>query len=254
MTQAKLLIVNADDFGLSPGVNAGIIQAYEQGIVTSASLMVRGAALTSAVEYARRHPNLSVGLHIDLGEWSYREGQWVERYTVVPLADADRVRSEIYRQLQIFRSHMLCDPTHIDSHQHVHRDRPALRIALEVAETLGVPLRHQNSSVRYCGHFYGQPLHGTSSPEAVSASALEGIIRSIQPGITELACHPGSDEGLASDYARERAWETAALCAPQVQSALESATVLLRSFASEDVRSQLKGLSQTEAVERPVPL
>lgn len=50
---AVTMIVNADDFGLSPGVNRGIIQAHEHGIVTSASLMVRRAAAYQAAQYAR---------------------------------------------------------------------------------------------------------------------------------------------------------------------------------------------------------
>src|SRR5436190_3388019 len=68
-----ILIVNADDFGMTPGVNRGIISAHESGIVTSTSLMVRGAAAAEAVELAREHPQLSVGLHVDLCEWVYRD-------------------------------------------------------------------------------------------------------------------------------------------------------------------------------------
>jgi hypothetical protein len=61
------LIVNADDFGLSGGVNAGIMAAHEHGIVTSASLMVRWPA----ARYAAGHPRMSLGLHLDLGEWAF---------------------------------------------------------------------------------------------------------------------------------------------------------------------------------------
>ena len=65
----RAVIVNADDFGLSAGVNRGIAAAFEGGIVTSASLMVRPDAAAEAASYARLHPVLGVGLHIDLGEW-----------------------------------------------------------------------------------------------------------------------------------------------------------------------------------------
>src|SRR5687767_10207836 len=67
VTPKRYLIVNADDFGLSPGVNAGIVAAHENGIVTSASLMVRKLAAAEAADYGRRHPKFSVGLHVDLG-------------------------------------------------------------------------------------------------------------------------------------------------------------------------------------------
>jgi len=87
MDMTKYLIVNADDFGQSPGVNRGIIEAHEQGIVTSASLMTRWLAAGEAALYAQEHPKLSVGLHLDLGEWAYRAGSWEPLYTVVPLDD-----------------------------------------------------------------------------------------------------------------------------------------------------------------------
>ena len=81
----RQLIVNADDFGQSRGVNRGIITAHRDGIVTSASLMVRWPAVADAAAYARRHSNLSVGLHIDLGEQIMRGGEWVPLYSVVPV-------------------------------------------------------------------------------------------------------------------------------------------------------------------------
>src|ERR1700722_19032593 len=58
----RYVIVNADDFGQSRGINQGIIQAHEQGIVTSASLMVRWAGAAEAAAYGRAHPNFSLGL------------------------------------------------------------------------------------------------------------------------------------------------------------------------------------------------
>src|SRR5207249_7492687 len=87
MIAQRYLIVNADDFGLSPGVNRGIIKAHDQGIVTSASLMVRMPAAAEAAAYAREHPSLSVGLHCDLGEWTYRDRKWEPVYEVAPLDD-----------------------------------------------------------------------------------------------------------------------------------------------------------------------
>jgi hopanoid biosynthesis associated protein HpnK len=67
-TTDRLLIVNGDDFGLSPGINRAIIEAHTAGIVTSASLMATGEAFEEAVMAAREHPELSVGLHLALIE------------------------------------------------------------------------------------------------------------------------------------------------------------------------------------------
>src|SRR5437870_11469633 len=120
MSGRRYLIVNADDFGQSPGVNRGIIEAHEHGIVTSTSLMVRWPAAAEAVEYVRKRPGFSLGLHIDLGEWVYRDENWTPLYQVVPLDDVAAVKEEISRQLAAFRNLAGRDPTHIDSHQHVH--------------------------------------------------------------------------------------------------------------------------------------
>lgn len=62
----KELIINADDFGLSAGANRGIIKAWQQGILTSTSLMVGGAAFEEAVRLAGENPGLQVGLHLTL--------------------------------------------------------------------------------------------------------------------------------------------------------------------------------------------
>ena len=77
----RSVIVNADDFGFSPGVSRGIVAAHERGIVTSASLMVRWPAAA----YGRAHPALSVGLHVDLGQDAHRDGRQVTLYRVIPL-------------------------------------------------------------------------------------------------------------------------------------------------------------------------
>src|ERR1041384_4752267 len=116
MLAEKYLIVNADDFGQSPGVNRGIIEAHERGIVTSASLMTRWLAAGEAALYAKQHPELSVGLHFDLGEWRYQAGDWVSVYSVAPLEDKVAVERELFRQLEVFRCLLGRDPTHINSH------------------------------------------------------------------------------------------------------------------------------------------
>src|SRR4051812_20546080 len=84
----RRLIVNADDFGRTAEINAGVIKAFEDGIVTSATLMVRYLDSAAAAGYAADHPALSLGLHLDLGEWQYVEDEWRLRYQVVDTDDA----------------------------------------------------------------------------------------------------------------------------------------------------------------------
>ena len=103
MKKQRYLIVNADDFGQSAGINKGIIETHQQGVVTSTSLMVRWPAALEATDYCRQNPNLSVGLHIDLSEWAYRNQTWVPLYQVVPPNDFLAQKAEISRQLAMFR-------------------------------------------------------------------------------------------------------------------------------------------------------
>ncbi len=217
------LIVNADDFGRSAGTNDGIIRAHEHGIVTSASLMVRWPAAEAAAAYARRHPGLTVGLHLDLAEWTYRDDQWVLVYENTP---ADR---EIETQLALFQKLLGRDPTHLDSHQHVHREEPIASLLTAHARRLGVPLR-ERSDITYCGAFYGQSGTGSPCAEAIAVDALVAVIEALPEGVTELGCHPGLDAELDSSYRVERLKEVETLCDPRVRAALTRAKVTLRGF------------------------
>jgi predicted glycoside hydrolase/deacetylase ChbG (UPF0249 family) len=230
MYGARHLIVNADDFGLSPGVNRGIIEAHERGIVTSASLMVRWPGAGEAAAYGRGRPRLSLGLHVDLGEWAYRGETWVRLYEVVPADDRAAVEREVVGQLDCFRGLVGRDPTHLDSHQHVHREEPVTSILVALAGRLGVPLRHYSTAVRYCGDFYGQAAKGWPYPEGITVEGLLRLLAEIPPGVTEMGCHPGYAEGLDSMYAGERAEEVRTLCDPRVRGALSAGQVRLVSF------------------------
>lgn len=230
MATQRYLIVNADDFGLSSGVNRGIIEAHKHGIVTSTSLMVRWPAAAEAAAYSREHTGLSFGLHVDLGEWAYRDGTWVALYEVVPVDDITAVRDEVSRQLATFRRYLGTDPTHIDSHQHVHRGDPVRSALVEVSHKLGVPLRHCCPEVRYCGDFYGQTAEGSPLPDFISINRIIKILEALPPGITELACHPGYGANLDTMYRSERDQEVEVLCHPQVWETIVTLGIELRSF------------------------
>jgi predicted glycoside hydrolase/deacetylase ChbG (UPF0249 family) len=230
VTTKAYLIVNADDFGLSPGVNNGVLRAHEEGIVTSTSLMVRRPAAAEAAELGRLHPNLGIGLHVDLGEWRYISGEWLPVYEVVPLSDPAAVAQEARRQLSVFRRLVGDDPTHVDSHQHVHRKEPARSALIDVAQEIGVPLRQHSPEVRYCGDFYGQTAEGDPWPDAITLEGLIRIIEALSAGFTELACHPGDDVDLDSVYRSERAREVEVLCHPKIREAVGARGIQLCSF------------------------
>jgi predicted glycoside hydrolase/deacetylase ChbG (UPF0249 family) len=225
--------VNADDFGYSPGINRGILAAHERGIVTSTSVMVRWPAAAEAAAAAGDHPRLGLGLHVDLGEWVFRDGDWVPLYTV--LADADlqspaAVEAEVGRQVDAFRRLTGRGPTHLDSHQHAHRSEPLRSVLIAAGARLGVPVRHEDPRVRYCGEFYGQAIRGEPYPQGITPESLAGILSAVPPGVTELACHPGLGLDHASPYGPERQAEVEALCHPLVWAAANAAKVRFISF------------------------
>ena len=225
----RTLVVNADDLGASAGVNRGIAEAHTHGIVTSASLMVRGAAATEAAALGREHPALSIGLHIDLGEWSFEDGDWRLVDRVVDADDAVAVRAEVERQLRAFRHLTRMDPTHLDSHQHAHLSPPAAAIVDAAGARLGVPVRRRGAIV-YRGEFYGQTSRGEPRHEAVAVDALVALLATIGPGVSELCCHPGYAASLRSAYVQERELELRALCDARVAGAIVSEGIALRSF------------------------
>lgn len=233
----KVLIVNADDFGRTAAINRGVLQAYDHGIVTSASLMVRGACAVEAVAEARQRPALGLGLHLDLGEWLYRDGAWEQLYAVTKLDDKDAIEAELERQVARFFELVDRAPTHLDSHQHIHLQEPVRAVATALAARLAVPLRRSSGGVAYCGDFYGQDGHGQAYPGAITPGALIRIIRGLSDGVTELICHPGIGERRSS-YGIERDAETATLCAPEVRRAAVDAGIQLRSFADLRPRAE----------------
>ena len=224
------LIVNADDFGWTSGINAGVVEAHTRGVVTSATLMVCKPAAEEAADLARAHPMLSLGLHVDLAHWSYGDGEWAADYERVDVEDAGAVQAEIDRQLALFRSLVGRPPTHLDGHQHVQRSEPARSVLREVADDLGVPLR-THSPIGYCGSFFGQDRRGEPYPEALRVDALLDLVAGLPPGWHELGCHPGLHDDAPDGYRTERALETTVLCDPALRAGLDRRGVRLRSFA-----------------------
>ncbi len=151
----RRLIVSADDFGLSPGVNAGIIQAHREGILTNASLMVNGAACAEAVELARRTPTLAVGLHLALlqghATTTARESPGLVnaagmfgnnavlggmRYFFTP-GIRTQIEREIRAQLQKFLGTGV-PLSHVDGHVNIHMHPSVLAILLRLAPDYGI--------------------------------------------------------------------------------------------------------------------
>jgi hypothetical protein len=225
--------------------------------------MVRWAAAAEAADAARSHPALGVGLHLDLGEWVCCNGEWSAAYEVVALDDREGLAEEVGAQLDMFRRLMGCDPTHLDSHQHVHLQRPLRGILARLAADLNVPLRSCAPHIPHCGSFYGQTVGGEPLPDLISVAGLLGILEDLPPGACELSCHPadlpardpampsGAGRGCGDDfgsvYHAERAIELETLCHPAVRAALEPMAIRLCTFR------ELRSATVLPGTPRPSP-
>jgi len=151
----RRLIVNADDFGLSPSVNAAVVRAHRDGILTSASLMVNEPGCQEAVKLARENPKLGVGLHLTLlmghsalppekipglvnaqSEFSSSPvGVGMKYFFDEDLRE--QLRAEIHAQFDKFRgTGLMLD--HVNGHLHLHLHPVVFRILMEDAEQLGI--------------------------------------------------------------------------------------------------------------------
>jgi len=164
----KNLIVNADDWGWSDGVNRGIAEAHRNGIVTSASVLANGTAFLAALELARAMPGIGVGVHLNLSDGAPA----AEPETVTSLLNEDgafaggpeglllrmarrsvelsEVEREWDAQITLVREAGIA-PTHLDGHKHVHMLPGLFEIALRLAKRHGIAairVAHEESSLR----------------------------------------------------------------------------------------------------------
>lgn len=230
----RRLIVGGDDFGLTPGVNQGILRAHHEGILTSTSLMVTMPAWAEAVELARATPSLAVGLHLTLTagrplagaapSLTGADGRFLRLPALAESADLAEVEREVWAQVERFRATGL-RLTHIDSHHHVHIQVPAVRTAvLKVAAELGVPVR--SVACPFEMRFYGA---GNVTP-----AALIELLGALPEGAVDLMTHPGIVDGPLreiSSYAAERATELETLTCPAVREAIALYGIELITYA-----------------------
>jgi hopanoid biosynthesis associated protein HpnK len=242
MTVERSLVVNADDLGLTVGVNDGIFDAHDHGILTSASLFASAPATSDAIRRARSRPSLGVGVHLALVDGTptlppSRVPTLVEdderfRRSWKPFIVAclsgrvslAEVELELAAQIERLRSAGMT-LTHLDAHKHVHAYPPVFDIVARLAGRFGIPVvrvpYERSAPIGADGDSRGtrrlQALlnaalgpwarrdyrtaasHDLRTPHFVgrlhtgilTADALTGLVRALQPGVTELMVHPG---------------------------------------------------------------
>ncbi len=153
--RVRRLIVNADDLGLTEGVNRGILAAHEQGIVTSSTLMAVGSAFYDAVRITSTAPRLGVGCHVVLtdgsallsptdiptvanssGEFERSFGRFVARALMGGIRPAE-LQAEATAQIRKLQSAGIT-VSHIDTHKHTHLFPRVLSPVLQAARACGI--------------------------------------------------------------------------------------------------------------------
>ncbi|HKD01159.1 MAG TPA: ChbG/HpnK family deacetylase [Terriglobales bacterium] len=165
--RVRRLIVNADDFGLTSGVNRAILEAHQSGVVTSATLMANAAAFPQAIELARSAPELGLGCHVVLvdgaplsnasqvssllhnGNAQFHES--LARFAVLALRkrlDAEQIEREVTAQIRKIQSAGIT-VSHLDTHKHTHMFPSVLKPILRAAQKCGIAaIRNPFETVR----------------------------------------------------------------------------------------------------------
>lgn len=267
MSSTKQLVVNADDFGFTPDVNAGIVEAHRKGILTATTLMANGDAFDDAVRLARETPTLDIGCHLVLvGGRSLLEPHRPLPPSVPDLLAALalgrlRVYDELSAQVRRIREAGI-SPTHLDTHKHTHLAPPVLHAVARISEEFGirwvrrpfdfplialrggVPLGKRLTSdalrlVRLRFHRVLQRHHcrttdhfaGFQITGRFRTAELVQLLHELPAGLTEFMCHPGYlRDGLRRAQTRlkeSREEELAALTAPETRRTVEDLGIAL---------------------------
>ena len=185
----KRIIINADDFGLCEGVNKAVVQAHENGVLSSATIMANMPASADAVEAAKKMPDLGVGVHLNLFEGRALsketcveqlvdgEGRFAFSPTKLSLFSVaghkirNAVRAELAAQIQWVLDNGL-KPTHLDSHKHIHCFPAMFPLVCNLARRFGI------GAVRWC--FEPRALSSAPWPmSGESARRKAGLIRAM---------------------------------------------------------------------------
>lgn len=197
------LIVNADDFGLSRGVNFGIIDSYLNGIVNSTTMMMNMPGTQHALQLAKEHPGLRVGVHLVLTSGQpllenvrtlvNEEGRFkTQAQIMASVSDLSQVEIEREWSAQIER--FLASglkPTHLDSHHHVHTRKEFEHVVRRLSSKYKLPVRRNGySSIHGVETFSDVSLFDFYG-EGVCSAYFANLVSRFEDGtMIEVMCHP----------------------------------------------------------------
>lgn len=246
----KHLWLNADDFGLTPAVTRGICDAMVDGVVaTSTAMVCRSDAAASVREYAPRVPG-RIGLHLQLTDGTPRSdparvpsllgrgGRFPRKRRLMQAVDAAEVRLEWDAQLAALRS-MGVEPSHVDSHHHVHGVPGVFEVYVAFARDHGLPARGgsprhlrllREAGVATTDAFTPGFWKDTVGVQGLIDVAVDAARHVPEDGCIEMMSHPGRiDDALRerSHYVEDRERELAVLCSGELHERLLALGILL---------------------------
>ena len=267
MTNVKFLVVNADDFGLCAEITTGIIKAHTNGIVTAASIVANGRYFKEGMALLK-NTGLDAGVHLTLvgaekpifgpiNGLVDEKGYFLTSYRndiariVSGRFDRTALKKELFGQVGLIRDYGI-NPTHLDSHQHLHL-LPAIRnIAYEIAEKfnikwvrlpssnptglqeIGVNLlsRALKSGAKRQKLCFADCFLGFQERGRMDEKRLSLILQRLKPGLTELMVHPGYD--ASGKYNWDYRWEDEikALTSEKVKKIIKEQGITLTNFVS----------------------
>ncbi|MDP2966001.1 MAG: ChbG/HpnK family deacetylase [Pelolinea sp.] len=223
----RYLIIVAHDFGMTRGINRGIIDAFKDGVITGASLLVTMPYVDEAVRLAKENPHLPVGLHLyltngycdkpgvvfpvlparDVLSLVDKDGKLMRGpEKVLPKAKTNEIIRELSAQLERFLKFGI-NLAHIDTHYDIVAYPPICEAVLKMAQKQSVPFRFLNNKVaKEKAKKNNLPISDwyhclyLEDRVPVSAKTVIEIIKSLKPGITDLACHLGYVDGELETY------------------------------------------------------
>jgi predicted glycoside hydrolase/deacetylase ChbG (UPF0249 family) len=221
---ARLLLVNADDFGMYPGINSAVARAFSEGIVRSSSLMMPCPGAAEAIRSMLDHPDIRSGVHLSIVNDipGYRWGPIADRTTVPSLLDEDGhffmehripdllARATITDLETEFRAQIDAafasgiNPTHLDWHCLYDGGRPDIfELTLGLARESGLALRvsGDDAVARVCSLGLPRSDHGMVDsfrlPISAKAAVYADLLRTLPPGLNEWAVHPGGGDAAS---------------------------------------------------------
>lgn len=226
----KRLIVNADDFGRSEGINKGTMEAFRKGIVTSATLMVDGKAAVEAAKLAKKHPKLGLGLHFVLVDAENLIS--LEAQKALTFFQVGKAKKEFFRQAERFQKLFGKLPDHIDGHQHIHKVPSFLPFIKKFCQENNLPYR-ETKGIKFIRNFYGMNnLTKRPKLDKISVEYLIQVLKNLEDGVTELMCHPGYAYDLGdSSYTFHREVELKTLTDSGIKDLIKKEGIKLINFS-----------------------